>query len=79
MFHGRLWISDVLVNGKPYISQDDISVGIGEMVNIRVCLLSSIRGTDRMEQERPARQELIRGRKCVRLSSREGEYRLACK
>lgn len=34
---------NVFVNGKPYVSQDDVSVGIGELVSIQVCLLSSIR------------------------------------
>lgn len=47
--HGRLLVSDVFVNGKPYVSQDDVSVGIGELVSIQVCLLSSIRGTHMME------------------------------
>ncbi|EYC01315.1 hypothetical protein Y032_0108g36 [Ancylostoma ceylanicum] len=33
---------DISVNGTPYLSEDDISVGIGEMVLIKVAVISSL-------------------------------------
>ncbi|PIO57880.1 hypothetical protein TELCIR_20700 [Teladorsagia circumcincta] len=33
---------DISVNGTPYLSEDDISVGIGEIVHIKVAVISSL-------------------------------------
>ncbi|ETN77677.1 hypothetical protein NECAME_03095, partial [Necator americanus] len=33
---------DISVNGTPYLSEDDISVGIGEMILIKVAVISSL-------------------------------------